>query len=147
MRPLLFAFGLSGCFAGQLDSGMRPAVLPSMTAVPTDPEQRNGINDQSQQVAGPEQRKGMSKRARKVETTAAWAAAIVGVAFSKSDNVLLGGAGTVEENQLFEKTPEKRPMRAKTSHTDPEGSEPPAGEDTAGDLVPWIKLKPTAPSN
>lgn len=131
MRFVLVVVALSGCFAGSLDSNLRPAVIPKLSALPGDTEKRDGVLDQSAERASREQRRGMTKRERKVETIAAVAAALIGEAFSSSKNVTMGVAGDFDENQMFEKTPQPRKPAAKDATEK---------EKPSADLVPWIRL-------
>ena len=109
-------------------------MMPMLSELPGDADKRNAILDSSTQDAGPEHRKGMSKKARKAETAAATAAAILGSAFSKTQNVTLGRAGTFDENRII--APDTMPAAPK----------PAAGTDgnatTEKPSVPWIKLEP-----
>jgi hypothetical protein len=116
---------------------MRPAVIPKLSELPTEREQRNGILDQSHAEPGPEQ-KPASKRARKVETAAATAAAVIGVLFSKTSNVTLGAASIIDENALFERK-RKRKTDAKTGDDDKDEAPAEPAVDT-GTLVPWVRL-------
>ncbi len=49
---------------------MRPAVIPKLSELPSDPERRNAVLDSAHAEPGPENRP-VSKKARKVETAAA----------------------------------------------------------------------------
>jgi hypothetical protein len=138
---LAFALSLGGCLAGSLDANSRPSVIPKLSELPGDAEKRDGILDQSGRTAGPENRKGMTKRERKIETTAAFAAAMIGSWFSKSQNVTLGMATTVDENHLFEKPAPAR-SKAKSDKDAVKGDAAPA----ANELVPWVNLAPGSPS-
>lgn len=137
MRPRLclapsLAVLLSGCFAGSLDSSMRPSVMPKLSALPGDPEKRDGVLNQSGEHARAEQRRGMTKRERKVETAVAVMAALIGEAFSTTKNVTIGVATDIDENHLFEKPkPQKKAAPAANGVTE---------ETNASDLVPWIQL-------
>jgi hypothetical protein len=133
VRALLFVL-CAGCYS----SSFRPAVIPKLSELPAEREQRNGILDQSHAEPGPEQ-KPVSKKMRNVETAAATAAAVIGVLFSRHSNVTLGGAATIDENELFERKP-----KAKPADGDKDEDEVPAepAVDT-GTLVPWIRLEPT----
>jgi hypothetical protein len=160
MRALVALVLLGGCVGGGgsgTGSGAvgstRPAVMPMLSELPTDPEKRNAILEQSAQAAGPEQRKGMTHKERKAETAAATAAAILGGIFSKTSSVTLGTATMVDENQLVapQPGPRKRGATGKDAGPSaaPEGSGDEAGKpdpaDDPGtsnaDLIPWIKLK------
>ena len=78
-------------------------------------------------LPGPEQQP-VSKKARKVETAAATAAAWLGVLLSDHANVTLGASTTFDENQLVAPAPAQKPK--------------PAPEPLPRDqpLVPWIPL-------
>jgi hypothetical protein len=139
---LVLVLAVFGCVGGVLDGNSRPAVIPKLSELPSDPEKRDAVLDRSHETAGPEHRKGMTKKERKAETIAAFAAALVGEAFSSSHSVTLGTSSTVDENQLFEKT---RPARAPGAGS---GSGSNAGSGAtnepapdASQLTPWIKLK------
>ena len=72
---------VGGCF-GKLDANGRPSVIPKLSELPTEAEKRDAILDQSGNTTGPENGKGLTKKQRKVVTTAAFAAAIIGSMFS-----------------------------------------------------------------
>ena len=145
--------GGSGAGSGAVGS-TRPAVMPMLSELPTDPEKRNAILEQSAQTAGPEQRKGMTTKERKAETAAATAAAILGSIFSKTSSVTLGTATMIDESALVapQPAPRKRPSTGKEGKP---GAAPEANGDEAprpdvpaddpgtsnADLIPWIKLK------
>ena len=161
MRALVALVLLGGCVGGGSGGAgpaavgsTRPAVMPMLSELPTDPEKRNAILEQSAQTAGPEQRKGMTTKERKVETAAATAAAILGGIFSKTSSVTLGTATLVDENQLVapQPGPRKRPSTGKDGKSGAapeangeEGPRPDVPADDPGtsnaDLIPWIKLK------
>ena len=105
-------------------------MIPKLSELPADREQRNGILDQSHAEPGPEQ-KPKSKVARKVETAAAPAAAILGLVFSKHANVTLGSAVMFGENELVHPEPERKKQEQK----------PPPAEPREEPLVPWVQLK------
>jgi hypothetical protein len=121
---------------------MRPAVIPKLSELPADPEKRNAVLDSAHAQPGPENRP-VSKKARKAETAAATAAAVIGVLLSKSANVTLGVAAPVDENLLFEDVPKRKDKRAaKDGEGDRDGdkdapAEPPV---ESGTLVPWVRL-------
>jgi hypothetical protein len=135
---LLF-IGFAGCLAGTLDANSRPAVIPKLSELPEDHAQRDAVLDQSHETAGPEQRKGMTKKERKIETAAALAAALIGDAFSSDHNVTIGLSTDTD------------PVKPAHIHVDGEPTEP-AGQGSgsatpvvvqppSGDLLPWVKLK------
>lgn len=142
MRPLLL-LALSGCLAGKLDangkpgviSNPRPSVMPKLSELPTDREQRNGILNQSGERARPENRRSLSKREQKAETFAAIAAALIGDAYSSTKNVTIGIATDFEEGAFVDQpqTPAKRPAPVAPVKIVP-----------ASELVPWVKLGPKA---
>ena len=126
MRAAVF-FLLAAC------AGARPAVIPKLSHLPTDPEKRDAVLDQSHAEPGPEQQPA-SPKARKVETYAATAAAIAGWLLSDSENVTLGGASIIEE------VPTKpQPKRANDKPDDTETPTPVEIGDEK--LVPWIRLQ------
>jgi len=97
MRSVFLVLVLSACSArpaGHGTTASRPGVMPMLSELPGDADRRNAILDSSNQVAGPEHRKGMTRKERKAETIGATAAAILGSVFSKTQNVTLGGALT-----------------------------------------------------
>lgn len=108
---------------------MRPAVIPKLSELPSEPERRNGVLDSAHAQPGPEQQP-VSKKARKAETAAATAAAILGVMLSDHANVTLGGSTTFDENKLVDPAPEQQKPKPA----------PPA-EKPDEPLVPWIQLK------
>lgn len=138
VRFVLLAVVLSGCLAGSIDAGMRPsvgmrpAVMPKLSELPGDAGQRDGILNQSGERAGPEQRRSLTRRERKVETMAAVAAALIGEAFSTTKNVTFGFAADVDEDRLF--TPAQQQPKAAPKHDAADDVRP------SGPLVPWIRL-------
>jgi len=120
---------------------MRPAVIPKLSELPSEPERRNAILDSSHVEPGPENRP-TSKKARKAETAAATAAAVIGVLFSNHANVTLGGAAAIDENELFEDAKKRKPAQGETGDDDKDKDKtsPPEPIDT-GTLVPWVQLK------
>ena len=129
-----------GCLGGTLDANSRPAVTPKLSELPDDPGKRDAVLDQSHEAAGPEHRKGMTKKERKAETMAAFAAALVGEAFSKTQNVTLGTQTTIDENHLFEKTRARRPGGGSGDQAGSAATPEPAPADPS-QLTPWVKLK------
>ena len=125
---------LGGCIAGTTGGGgTRPGVMPKLSELPGEAEKRNAILDQSNQTPSPEMRKGQTKKEKKAETAAATAAAILGSAFSKTQNVTLGGATTFEESPSKPQPPHKPDESEKAEQAPVESDQP---------LVPWIQLKP-----
>ena len=129
---------------------MRPAVIPKLSELPVqeDPDRSKAVLASAHAEPGPEQRP-VSKKAHKVETVAATAAALIGLLFSKTQNVTLGGASVIDENSLGEKRKQKRkPGQAKQNGKaeDGEGGEddakvrPPEPVDS-DTLIPWVRLK------
>ena len=138
MRPFLLVVLLAGCLGHSSSGsggggGSRPGVMPMLSELPGDAEKRNAILDQSNQTPGPELRKGQTKKEKKAETAAATAAAILGSAFSKTQNVTLGGATTFEES----------PSKPQPPHQQQDGDDKaqPAPDHGDQSLVPWINLK------
>lgn len=125
----------------------RPAVINRLDALPGDPEKRNAILDSAHAEAGPEHRKPLPPKQRKIETTAATAAAVLGILFSKSENVTLGVGQVIDENLLVQEPQQPKPKaktNAKTnaSDNDEKKADEPAVEPPDGEvLVPWVRLK------
>jgi hypothetical protein len=156
---VLLGGGLGGCLGGGSGSGVgatRPAVMPLLSELPTDPNKRDAVLDQSATAAGPEQRQGMTRKERKAETAAATAAAILGGIFSKTSSVTLGTATVIDATDLIAPQPAprvKRPSPRTRDAARPEDAgtpddaskpdEPPADDPgpSNADLIPWIKLK------
>ncbi len=127
---------------------MRPAVIPKLSELPVEPERRNGILDSAHAEPGPENQP-VSKKARKAETMAATAAAIIGTMFSKTENVTLGGASVIDENLLFDDEPKRKQPAGQGEKPAGQGEKPaePAApgaprddEREPGALVPWVRL-------
>jgi hypothetical protein len=127
MRPILAVFLLAGCFStgsGTGSGSMRPAVMPMLSELPSDPAKRSAILDSSTTVAGPEQRQGMTVKERKAETAAATAAAILGSLFSKTENVTLGTATLFDESALAPLPVPPRPTGSTEDRTTPQDRRP-----------------------
>ena len=135
---MLFVVVLStGCFGGSLggNGSTRPGVMPKLSELSGDASHRDAVLDSSNQTAGPEHRKGMTVKERKVETGAATVAAIVGSLFSKTKNVTIGTATTFDENTLI--APRTMPVAPVAPPHVPTGDDTPV--EPPG--VPWIKLR------
>jgi hypothetical protein len=148
MRAILVVLllGVLGCGGAAKKGGggstgeSRPAVIPMLSELPADPEKRNSILDSANQVAGPEHRKGFTKKERKAETAAATAAAIIGGIFSKTQNVTIGTSTTFDEVDIIAPhTIKPQPVSPRGDGKQGENGETPEGESKP--LVPWIKLK------
>ncbi|MBC7977936.1 MAG: hypothetical protein H7138_23390 [Myxococcales bacterium] len=115
-----------------------------LSELPNDAAKRDAVLDSANNVAGPEQRPGMTAKERKVETAAATAAAILGSMFSSTQSATLGSSTQFDENQLL--APHPMPSASPASGKGGEGGAP-AAPDTSdpgpsnADLIPWIKLK------
>lgn len=140
MRAVLVVVLLSGCASassGASGGSTRPAVMPMLSELPTDANKRDAILDSSGTAAGPEQRKGMTSKERKAETTAATAAAIIGGMFSKTQNATIGSATVFDERVLMPLPVIPEPLE--------EADKPaptPTDDAAKKDLVPWVKLQP-----
>ncbi|HUS33170.1 MAG TPA: hypothetical protein VMZ53_31930 [Kofleriaceae bacterium] len=141
---------------------MRPAVIPKLSELPSEPERRNGILDSAHAEPGPEH-KPTSKKAQKAETYAATAAAVLGLLLSDHKNVTIGGAAPIDENLVFEDAPKRKDGAKKKQQAgdgegegDKDAGDKDAGDKDAGDadskpseapptrdepLVPWVRLK------
>ena len=137
----MLAIVLGGCFGGVIGGGgnSRPAAIPMLSELPDDPGKRDAILDSADTTAGPEQRKGETKKERKAETAAAFAAAIIGSMFSTTQNTTLGGATSVGGPAKLDQT---RRARDAGSGAGSSAAPPPAPDPVrASELVPWVKLK------
>jgi hypothetical protein len=143
MRPLLALVLLGGCVSAGSSTGSgstRPGVMPMLSELPSDPARRDAILDSSSTVAGPEQRKGMTVKARRAETAASTAAAILGGLFSKTQNVTLGSA-TVFDEAALAPLPVRPPPPGSTDQPDDPAKPPVPVDASSKDLIPWIKLR------
>ncbi len=142
MRVLAILALTSGCLSSATGGGSsRPGVMPMLSELPGDSEKRDAILDQSGQTPTPEMRKGQTKKEKTAETAAATAAAILGSAFSTTQNVTIGGATTFDEDHIVHPTLAQPPRKPSEPAPVTPGSEP------SGALVPWVKLTPAdAPS-
>ena len=157
---LLYCSG--GCFGIGSSGASRPAVMPMLSELPGDSTKRDAVLESANTTAGPEHRKGMTAKQRKVETAAATAAAIIGSMFSSTPSVTIGTASQFDENQLIapDAVPALRPPSTGNADDAAKPDAPPtdnaddaakpdappaheAGEPgtSNADLVPWIKLK------
>jgi hypothetical protein len=131
---LILALGISlGC-----SQSVAPAALLDMRGLPDDAQRRNERLDSAAARPAPETRRRMNAKVRRVETAAATAAAVLGMLFSSSPNVLLGGGSSFDENQISSPQ-ESRTARGKKS---PDQDDPEPVD--ASQLVPWVKLGPDA---
>src|SRR5262249_37044528 len=115
-----------------------PAAMLDMRELPDEPDRRNERLDSTQVRPGTDSDKPLPPRARQVETAAATAAAFLGMLFSKSQAVLLGGGGPVAENALVESrsAPRRAPVEGETRG----GRDDAEPEVDPSQLVPWVKL-------
>jgi hypothetical protein len=129
MRAVALLF-LVGCF-GRLDANLRPSIQPKLSELPVDSEKRDAILDQSGKTPGPETpRNHLTGTWRKIETGAAYIAAFLGAAASKTQNVTMGFALTLGDDA------------APKPDVVPEDASAPKPKPTrdAGALVPWVPL-------
>ena len=135
---LAIALGSGGCFA--TDANMKPALLPNLRELPSESQERNEYLD-STKVRAPENKKPLTGKARQVETAAATAAAVLGIIFSKTSNVLIGPGMTFGGSAVVRMPGDK--------DADGDGADddlPPPDEVDAGSLVPWVKLPASPPA-
>jgi hypothetical protein len=132
-RCLVLIVALGGCMRGYIDPHPHPAVTPKLSTLPDD--KRAVTLDSAHARREPEQRsRDRSPVAQKVETAAAFAAAIIGDSYSHSKNVTLGaGTNFDETGNLHGST------QAPASQSDRLVFDPNAGED-----VPWNPVPPPA---
>jgi hypothetical protein len=139
MRMIALLVVASGCMSsatGSDNGRSRPGVMPMLSELPGDGQKRDAILDSSAQTPGPEMRKGQTKKEKKAETAAATAAAIIGSAFSTTQNVTIGQTTLFDENEIVHPKPPQPP--GKKTEGDPSTPSAPSGV-----LVPWVNLKPT----
>jgi hypothetical protein len=117
---------------------MRPAVIPKLSELPADSGRRDAVLDSSITTPGPEQRPGQTKMQKRAETVAATAAAAIGLLFSSSKNVTLGGASNFDENRLFEDR--EQPRREENEQREAPATAPVEPMK----LVPWVRLTESA---
>lgn len=155
MRALIVLVLLGGCFGVTSNGSSRPGVMPMLSEVPSDPAKRDAVLDAANTTAGPEHRKGMTRKERKAETAAATAAAILGSVFSKTQSVTIGGATKFDENQLIAPQAMPPPRPPSNDEANDKANDKAKPGDTArpaapptndvgpsnADLIPWIKLK------
>jgi len=143
MRALLALVLLGGCFGGSTGASSgasRPGVMPLLSELPGDATKRDAVLDSANAAAGPEQRKGMTRKERKAETAAATAAAIIGGMFSSTQSVTLGSATVFDENALVAPSAGGSPTPGAPATAAPGAPDGDSGPSNA-DLIPWIKLK------
>ena len=143
MRLVLVVLVAGGCVGGRLDSNLRPSVVPKLSEMPADRERRDAVLDSSNVTTGPEQgssAKPLTRNERRGVTAAASAAAVLGWLFSDTENVTLGGATAIDENELVAPAP---PAKIKSENAKDDKTDTTSTTDQpAGDpLVPWVKLK------
>lgn len=141
MRVLAVVVLLGACAGSGSGSGggMRPAVMPKLSELPVERERRDAVLDSAGTRAGPEHRRGQTRKERQAETTAATAAAVLGWLLSDNENVILGGATSFDENWIVD-DPDAPPPRGAEA-----APEPPPTDNT--DLVPWVRLKTPPPDS
>jgi hypothetical protein len=134
VRALALAW-LLGCSPSIVPE--HPAVIPRLSEVPTD--RRDEVLASSLARPTAEQRP-KTKRGRRIETLAAAAAAYLGNAFSKTENVTFGA-------EWIDVKPQRKPKTstdggdAGDAATTEEHEQPPSEPVDTGALVPWVRLK------
>ena len=146
MRALIALVLLGGCLGGGgSKSASRPAVMPMLSELPSDPTKRDAVLDSASTTAGPEQRKGMTAKERKVETAAATAAAILGSMFSSTQSVTIGAASQFDESELIapQAMPALQPAPSATGDDTVTPGASPTNDPDAPivELLPWIRLR------
>jgi hypothetical protein len=136
LLSLALALG-SGCFA--TDANMKPALMPNLRELPSEALRRNEYLD-STKVRAPENKKPLTGKARQIETAAATTAALLGIFFSKTSNVLIGPGITFGGSAVV-----RMPGDQDADGDDVDDDLPPPDELQAGELVPWVKLPASGP--
>ena len=135
-RPLVLLL-LTGCLGGQLDANLRPAAQPKLSELPLESGKRDAILTQAGTTPGPETpRQQLPPKWRRIETGAAFVAAILGVAASKTSNVTLGIAITTDPET-------DAPPRPPAPLPAPPAPPAPINPTT---LVPWVPVPGSLPS-
>lgn len=124
---------LAVALAAGCSQSVSPAAMLDMRGLPDDAERRNERLDKAAARPAPENRKPVPDKVRKAETVVASAAAVLGMIFSKSPNVLLGGGTSFDENEIF--FPRESGGTGAKRPPEPEPVD-------ASQLVPWVKLGP-----
>jgi hypothetical protein len=130
----------SGCWTWT--ESTHPTVMRSMTEMTSDPDKQHEQMDHSLARPDADSRKGLSKRERQVETVAASVAALVGMFYSTSPNVLPGVESSFEETGIGDPSQAQRERNAHRKHDADEAPPPPEGTLDPGQPVPWIRLAP-----
>ncbi len=119
-----------------------PAVLRSMTSLPDDHEKQHEQNASALARPGDRAdiRKPLTGKLKGVETAAASVAALIGMFYSTSPNVLMGAETRFEEMLLFDPNLSQRPHGGSEKGDDKDKAAPPVID--SGQLVPWIHLPP-----
>lgn len=113
----------------------QPTTMRLLSSLPVDREKAHAQMDSATARPGDEgTRKPLPPKARKAETIAATAAAILGQMFSTSENVILGVGSRMEETNLVPGT------RATVTREAPDDGAVPYRD--ANELVPWLRLTP-----
>lgn len=127
VRALALVF-VVGCGAS-----FHPAVMPDYSKVPED---KLDSSIQSSLARPDAEHQPTTKQGRRDETMAAFAAAYLGILFSKSENATIGAEWI-----------DVSPAHASHAPVDGDGSgsttpmQPPAAFGSGDDLVPWIRLE------
>jgi hypothetical protein len=117
-------------------------MIPNLSEMPQDGQTRDAVIDSSFAQPGPEQQP-VTKQGRKVETTAATAAAILGMFFSKTQNVDMGVR--LEENDLVDRKHAHQPEGAGSGNGEHDDDQEHTRTDPAApanELVPWVHIAP-----
>ena len=97
-RLLLLSLTLSASVA--CAGPIQPMAVPTLSALPDDPQERTNALDSAAARRGPEHMAKPSTRFRQVETAAATAAGILGILLSTSPNVCIGAGVPIDENLI-----------------------------------------------
>jgi hypothetical protein len=163
-RAVLLALALEVTACSASTSSVAPSAMLNMSSLPDDQDRRRERIESTEVRRGPENRKPLPTKLRRVETAAATAAAIVGMFFSSSPSVLLGGGIAIDEGPVFQsgesrgkdgrRKDGKRAGKSGDKGKDGEASDDGASEDEASDdetidatqLVPWVRLPAAEPA-
>ena len=128
----------AGCSGSQ---AVAPSAMLNMSQLPDDQDRRRERIESTEVRPGPENRKPLpTTKLQRVETAAATAAAVVGMFFSTTPTVLLGGNMSIGEGPVFQSREERE--KSKKRQKDAKADEADASDEKidASTLVPWVRL-------
>lgn len=137
----------AGCSGAQMPA---PSAMLDMSQLPDEPDRRRERIESTEARPGPENRKPLpTTKLQRVETAAATAAAVVGMFFSTTPTVLLGGHMSIGEEPVFRTREEheksKKAAKARKGEAADDGEASDEKIDASA-LVPWVRLPAGEPA-